>query len=149
MISITENFKTTYIITMNLMFYNYDKLISFDLSMFNTEYVVNVNNLFYNCKQLVSVKLSNWNTTNIIYYVINIKNVESISSWFDNRKSLISLDLSNFDTKKVDDITFIFWRFSSLKYLNISNFCMLFECYSLASLYISSFNDFNFFFIYK
>ena len=91
------------------MFYDFNSLISLDLSNFNTKNVTNMSHMFFNCNSLKSLDLSNFNTQNVIH----------MNSIFRECNSLKSLDLSNFNTQNVTDMCWMFSGSNSLKKENI------------------------------
>ena len=171
-INFNNNFITSKVTNMEMMFFNCSSLTSLDLSNFDTSNVTVLsefnNGMFGGCSSLVSLDLSSFNTSNVtnmfsmFYYCsslrsldlssFNTSNVTNMSRMFYNCSSLISLDLSNFDTSKADEIRSMFSGCSSLRSLDLSSFNtsnvtnmsdMFYNCSSLTNLDISNFNTSN------
>lgn len=123
--------------TLQELFYNYDKLVSIDMSNWDISNITSLRSLFGNCTSLVSVECADWDTSNVTdFYAmldecINLKTFDvrkwvtssaTRMSWMFNRTALEDLDVSNFDTKKVTDMFAMFSGCRALTRLDISNF---------------------------
>ena len=141
-INFNNNFNTSNVTNMNLMFQDCTSIAGLDLSSFNTSNVTNMPQMFRNCSSLINLDLSGFNTSK----------VTSMSYMFSDCSSLISLDLSNFNTSNVTSMSSMFNGCSALTKLNLDNFntsnvtnmnLMFQGCSSLTSLDLSSFNTSN------
>ena len=81
------------------MFYNFQNIISINISNFDTSNVTNMNKMFFNCSNLSTLSdISKW----------NINNVRSMNWMFFNCSKLSTLpDISYWNTNNVNDMTFI------------------------------------------
>ena len=109
-----DNFNTSNVTDMGLMFAGCRFLTSLDLSNFNTSNVMDMGGMFYGCYILTSLDLSNFNTAN----------VTNMASMFDSCYRLTSLDLSSFNTTNVNNMQGMFYGCSYLTSLNLYNFDM-------------------------
>ena len=107
-----SNLKTSFVTTMESLFYGCMFLKSIDLSNIDTSSVKYMNNMFYNCISLESIDLSFFNTSL----------VEDMSKMFHYCQSLKIIDLSYFDTSKVTDMSSMFEGCYYLQLLDISRF---------------------------
>ena len=163
-----EEFNTTAVTHMRMMFCDCSSLTSLDVSNFNTENVTEMGYMFYDCSSLTSLDVSNFNTENATYMYdmftfcssltsldvsnFNTENVTNMNYMFAGCTSLTSLDLSNFNTANVTNMSDMFSACSSLTSLDLSNFNtanvanmsgMFCACSSLTSLDLSNFNTAN------
>ena len=138
-INFNNNFNTSKITNMFLMFFECSSITSLDLNSFNTSNVTNMRSMFSKCSSLTSLDLSNFNTSN----------VTDMNGMFNECSSLTSLDLSSFKTSKVTNMSCMFNVCSSLTSLDLNSFntskvtnmsYMLYECSSLTSLDLNGFN---------
>ena len=137
-----SNFNTSKVTDMGYMLFDCSSLTSLDLSSFNTSKVANMNFMLFGCSSLTSLDLSSFNTSKATnMYVM-----------FSECSSLTSLNLSSFNTAKVTDMSMMFDGCSSLTNLDLSNFNtsnvttmsgMFSRCLSLTGLNLSSFNTSN------
>ena len=141
-VNFNNNFNTSKVTNMSLMFCRCTSLTSLDLSNFNTANVTNMFYMFGDCSSLTSLDLSSFNTAN----------VTSMRSMFTGCKSITNLNLSNFDTSKVTNMDAMFYICRSLTTLDLSGFNtsnvtdmgnMFYCCFALTSLNLSSFNTTN------
>jgi surface protein len=137
-----DNFNTSNVTYMGLMFFGCSSLTSINLSNFNTSNVTDMSWMFHGCSNLTSLNLSNFNTSN----------VTRMDLMFFGCSSLTSINLSNFNTSNVTDMGWMFLGCSNLTSLNLSNFntsnvtrmsLMFNGCSSLTSLDLSNFNTSN------
>ena len=137
-----SSFNTANVTYMNYMLHGCSSLTNLDLSSFNTPNVTGMSYMFSFCKSLTSLDLSNFNTA-------NVSNMESM---FSDCTSLTSLDLNNFNTVKATIMNYMFYNCLLLTSLDISGFntanvtnmeSMFSKCKSLTSLNLSSFNTAN------
>ena len=138
-INFNNNFNTSKITNMDLMFFKCSSITSLDLNSFNTSNVTDMRSMFSKCSSLTSLDLSNFNTSN----------VTDMNGMFNECSSLTSLDLSSFKTSKVTNMSCMFNVCSSLTSLDLNSFntskvtnmsYMLYECSSLTSLDLNGFN---------
>ena len=120
------------------MFYNYENIISIDLSKFDSSKVNDMSAMFYASKNLKSINFNNFDTSSVItmdkmFYLcksltslnlagFNTSSVESMESMFKNCSSLVTLDISKFDTHSVTSMDLMFENDESLISLDLSNF---------------------------
>ena len=138
-INFNNNFNTSKVTAMDLMFEDCTSIASLDLSSFNTSNVTNMPQMFRNCSSLINLDLSGFNTSK----------VTGMSYMFALCSSLTSLDLNNFNTSSVTTMWSMFNGCSALTKLNLDNFNtsnvtdmrnMFQDCTSIASLDLSGFN---------
>ena len=86
-----QNFNTSKVRNMNVMFHGQIKIKTLDLSSFDTGQVVDMSHMFGNCFALVNLNLSSFNT----------KNVQSMAAMFQHTTAIEVIDLSSFDTSNV------------------------------------------------
>ena len=108
-----NNFKTSNVYNMRVMFQCCKELEYLDLSNFDTSKVCNMAWMFNECKKLKEIKGINYLKTN---------KVTNMRSMFQRCYELEYLDLSNFNTSNVMDMAGMFNECNKLKYLNILNF---------------------------
>ena len=167
-INFNNNFNTSNVTNMSLMFDMCSSLTSLDLSSFNTTNVTDMGGMFENCSSLTNLDLSSFNTANVTSMLsmfiscssltnldlssFNTANVTNMMGIFNYCSSLTSLDLSSFNTSNVTNMRFMFNNCTSLTSLDLSSFNtsnvtdmsdMFDSCYSLTSLDLSSFNTAN------
>ena len=137
--SISCEWDTSNVITMNGMFNGCNSLASLDVSNFNTSNVTNMRNMFFNCINLTSLDVSNFNTSN----------VTSMEGMFFNCNKLTLLDVSNFNTSNVTSMVNMFNSCNKLTTLsvsswntsNVTNMNGIFAyCNNLTTLEVSSWN---------
>ena len=128
-----DNFDSSLVTNMEMMFYECLYLKSISLSNIDTSNVILMDYIFYGCSSLESIDLSNFNTSSVI----------DMSHMFHGCNSLKSINLSNFNTSSVINMNFMFYECNSLKSINLSNFntssvinmsWMFYECNSLKSI---------------
>ena len=167
-INFNNNFNTSNVTNMSLMFDMCSSLTSLDLSSFNTANVTSMLSMFISCSSLTNLDLSSFNTANVTNMMgifnycssltsldlssFNTSNVTNMRFMFNNCTSLTSLDLSSFNTTNVKEMGQMFYECSSLTSLDLSSFntanvtsmsLMFYICKSLTSLDLSSFNTAN------
>ena len=167
-INFNNNFNTSKVTAMDLMFENCTSIASLDLSSFNTPNVTSMRQVFRNCSSLINLDLNGFNTSKVtaISFMFsecssltslelsgfNTSNVTSMYAMFYECSSLTSLDLSSFNTSNVTDMNSMFSGCTSLTNLDLSNFNtskvttmrqVFYECSSLTSLDLSNFNTSN------
>lgn len=132
-----ENVDTNEVVTMEKLFYGFEKLKELDLSSFSTEKVSSMYEMFYGCSGLTDLNLNHFDTSH----------VEDFSAMFGACSSLKQLEISHWDTSNAK---YLYWMFSScesLKELNIGNFKtskvefmyeMFQACYSMQKLDIGN-----------
>ncbi len=122
----------------NSMFFGYQVLEKFDITILDTSKVINMFGMFQNCPSLTELDLSNFKTSNVI----------RMHDMFSGCSSLTSLDLSSFDTSKVITMERMFQDCSSLTNVDLSSFkttnvggmTQMFEgCKSLSEINLSNF----------
>ena len=122
----------------NNMFYNFDNIISIDLSKFDASKVRDMSSMFYNNKNLKSININNFDTSSVttmekMFYncksltsldltVFNTSLVKTMSNMFANCTSLVKIDISKFDTHSVTSMELMFQNAESLVSLDLSNF---------------------------
>ena len=111
-INFNNNFDTSKVTNMSLMFDQLVNLKSIDVSNFDTSKVVNMLGLFYMCNSLTELDVSNFDTSN----------VTDMGWLFAQCTSLTSLDVSMLDTSKVESMRSMFNRLYSIRSINLSNF---------------------------
>ena len=107
-----ENFDTSNVTNMRIMFQNCTNLTNLNLSNFNTSKVTDMGYMFNDCSSLTTLDLSGFNTSN----------VTDMEYMFYKCASLTSLNLSKFKTENVTKMNNMFKNCSSLTYLNVDNF---------------------------
>ena len=137
-INYNDNFNTSKVTNMSLMFSGCSSLTSLDLSNFNTSSVTNMSLMFDDCSSLTSLDLSSFNTSNVTNMSFmflgcsslttlnlcgfNTSNVTNMSSMFCDCSSLTSLDLSSFNTSNVTKMSSMFYNCLKLQtQINIMN----------------------------
>ena len=167
-INFNNNFNTSNVTNMNLMFQDCTSIAGLDLSSFNTSNVTNMPQMFRNCSSLINLDLSGFNTSKVtsMSYMfsdcssltsldlnnLNTSNVTSMSSMFNGCSALTKLNLDNFNTSNVTNMNLMFQGCSSLTSLDLSSFntsnvtnmsSMFQSCSSLTSLDVNNFNTVN------
>mgnify|MGYP005759002617 CR=1 FL=1 len=141
-ITFGDNFDTSNVTNMQLMFSNCGSLTTFDLSNFDTSKVTSMNSMFSNCGSLTTLDLSNFDTSK----------VTSMGPMFLGCSNLTTLDVSDWDTSKVTDMSSMFSGCRSLATLDVSNWetgnvtnmsSMFSGCSSLTTLDVSNFDTSN------
>ena len=101
-----NNFNTTKVTNMTIMFQQCNELEYLDLSNFNTINVTDMGWMFNECHKLKEIKnINNFNTIN----------VNNMSAMFQRCKEIQYLDLSNFNTIKVSNMNYMFNQCYKLK----------------------------------
>ena len=167
-INFNNNFNTSKVTNMSLMFQDCTSIAGLDLSSFNTSNVTNMPQMFRNCSSLINLDLSGFNTSKVtsMSYMfalcssltsldlnnLNTSNVTSMSSMFNGCSALTKLNLDNFNTSNVTNMNLMFQGCSSLTSLDLSSFntsnvtnmsSMFQSCSSLTSLDLNNFNTAN------
>lgn len=134
-----ENFNTSEVTTMNIMFYECESLAAIDLSHFNTRNVTDMFSMFSGCKSLENLYLGSFDT----------RNVKNFNTMFGGCTGLTSLDLSSFNTERATDMGSMFYGCENLQDINVSSFntcnvtdmsSMFAYCKSMDSFDLSNFN---------
>ena len=134
-----DNFNTSKVTNMEMMFYGCYKVKELDISTFNTSHVTNMSEMFASCNSLTTLDLSSFDTSN----------VTDMTGMFEYCENLTSLNLSNFSTSKVTDMRYMFYGCSKLTTLDVSNFdtskvtdmgSMFYSCSKLTTLDVSNFD---------
>ena len=87
-----SSWNTSFVTSMNSVFYNCNKLKSLNLSGWNTESVTDMSSMFRNCESLTSLDLSSFSTKSLLFDPANsgtfnntgIVNFFISSKWFEN-----------------------------------------------------------------
>ena len=163
---VLDNFDTSNVTDMSLMFFGCTSLTSLDLSNFDTSNVTYMDGMFSVCSSLSSLDLSGWDTSNvtIMSHIFNgctslttinasgIVLTNTTASMFSGISSLQTLNLSNADTSNVTYMDSMFYNCTSLTSLDLSNFntskvtimgSMFSGCSSLTSLDLTNFDTSN------
>ena len=135
-----DNFNTSNVTDMGLMFFGCSSLTSINLSNFNTSNVTSMGLMFDGCSNLTSLNLSNFNTSNVTDMSLmfdgcssltslnlsnfNTSNVTNMYGMFRGCSNLTSIDLYNFNTANVNDMRYMFYNCTRLTSLNLYNFDM-------------------------
>ena len=120
------------------MFYNFENIISIDLSKFDTSKVKDMSSMFYNNKNLKNININNFDTSSVttmekMFYNcksltsldlkgFNTSLVKAMNSMFESCTSLVTIDISSFDTHSVTSMDSMFQNAESLISLDLSNF---------------------------
>lgn len=130
-----ENYNTSMLTSMEMMFEDCSNLQELDVSHFNTSNVRNMSCMFRNC-----------GTTALDVSHFDVSNVTDMSDMFENCWRLERVKIGSFDTSNVTDMSDMFSGCKSLKALNLSEIVigentktdgMLYNLTSLDSLAIS------------
>lgn len=163
-----ENFNTSEVVDMELMFHGCKKLTTIDLSHFNTGKVTDMYNMFGNCNGIESLDVSSFDTRNVTMFAnmfygcsgltsldlasFDTGKATNMSYMFNSCTNLRSIDLSSFNTDNVSDMTGMFSKCKNLEELDLSSFnverveemgAMFSDCYNLTMINLSSFNTKN------
>ena len=115
-INFNNNFNTSKVTNMRLMFNDCSSLTDLDLRSFNTSKVTDMSAMFQmplnQASNLKNLDINNFNTS-------KVTNMELMFSQCDK---IFELDVSSFNTSKVMDMNAMFQTCLSLKYLNLSSF---------------------------
>ena len=111
-----ENFDTSRVTNMSIMFCELFSMAELDVSNLNTSNVTNMDSAFSWNKKLTTLDLSSLNTSN----------VTNMSGMLDSCENLETLDLRGFDTSNVTNM-----------------FCMFKDCAKLKTIYVDSDWDTN------
>ena len=103
-----SNFDTSKVTSMKYMFQS-SQATTLDVSSFDTSKVTNMTNMFLG-SQATTLDVSNFDTSN----------VTNMISMFSYSKAT-TLDVSNFDTSKVTNMSYMFYDFTNLKTIYVSN----------------------------
>jgi len=103
-----SNFNTSKVTNMKYMFQS-SQATTLDVSSFDTSKVTNMTNMFLG-SQATTLDVSNFDTSN----------VTNMISMFSYSKAT-TLDVSNFDTSKVTNMSYMFYNFTNLKTIYVSN----------------------------
>ena len=103
-----SNFDTSKVTSMKYMFQS-SQATTLDVSSFDTSKVTNMTNMFLG-SQATTLDVSNFDTS-------NVTNMISMFSW----SKATTLDVSNFDTSKVTNMSYMFYDFTNLKTIYVSN----------------------------
>ena len=103
-----SNFDTSNVTDMSSMFHS-SQVTTLDVSSFDTSKVTNMTNMFLG-SQATTLDVSNFDTSN----------VTNMISMFSYSKAT-TLDVSNFDTSKVTNMSYMFYNFTNLKTIYVSN----------------------------
>ena len=103
-----SNFDTSKVTNMKYMFQS-SQATTLDVSSFDTSKVTNMTNMFLG-SQATTLDVSNFDTSN----------VTNMISMFSYSKAT-TLDVSNFDTSKVTNMSYMFYDFTNLKTIYVSN----------------------------
>ena len=103
-----SNFDTSNVTDMSSMFHS-SQVTTLDVSSFDTSKVTNMTNMFLG-SQATTLDVSNFDTSN----------VTNMISMFSYSKAT-TLDVSNFDTSKVTNMSYMFYDFTNLKTIYVSN----------------------------
>ena len=103
-----SNFDTSKVTNMKYMFQS-SQATTLDVSSFDTSKVTNMTNMFLG-SQATTLDVSNFDTSN----------VTNMISMFSYSKAT-TLDVSNFDTSKVTNMSYMFYNFTNLKTIYVSN----------------------------
>ena len=171
-INFNNNFDTTKVETMVVMFNDCINLEQLNLESFNTSKVKGMTTMFNNCSSLTEIDLGdNFNTSNVTTMLqmfggcsslteldlggkFDTSNVIYMSNMFNNCSSLTELDLGNkFDTSNVVNMSQMFNNCSSLTELdlgdkfdtsNVTSMIQMFQyCSSLTELDLGEIFDTN------
>ena len=107
-----NDFHTSNVTNMMMMFSELENLIELDLSSFNTSNVTNMYAMFWNCSKLESLNINRFDTSN----------VTTMQQMFNRCQSLTELDLSNFDTSNVTNMSQMFRHCDNLTELDLTSF---------------------------
>ena len=103
-----SNFDTSKVTNMKYMFQS-SQATTLDVSSFDTSKVTNMTNMFLG-SQATTLDVSNFDTS-------NVTNMISMFSY----SQATTLDVSNFDTSKVTNMSYMFYNFTNLKTIYVSN----------------------------
>ena len=128
-----SNFNTSNVTDMDSMFY-YSQATTLDLSNFNTSKVTNMKYMFQS-SQATTLDVSSFDTSKVTNMTnmflgsqattldasnFDTSNVTNMISMFSYSKAT-TLDVSNFDTSKVTNMSYMFYNFTNLKTIYVSN----------------------------
>ena len=132
-----SNFDTKNVTNMKYMFSGCNNLKNIDLSNFITDNVTNMSYMLYNCGKLENIDLSAFNTENVIdmgglfcgckvksldLNYLNTKKVTNITHMFYRCEEITNLDLSSFNTENVQNMSGLFAGCKKLNNLDLSSF---------------------------
>ena len=136
--------KTDLVVSMSNMFYGCHSLASIELKATNTANVTNMSNMFYECTSLVNLDLSNVNTSKVANMNGMFYGCEKLNN--------VYMDPKTFDTSNVTTMKRMFYKCKKLPYVNLTRFdtrnvtdmsAMFQECPIMSHLDLSSFNTAN------
>lgn len=122
-----NNFDTTNVTDMSLMFNECYQLYQLDVSNFNTSNVTNMSSMFNECYNLEELDLIKW----------NVLSVTNMSWMFSHCYRLTSLNLTEWNTTNVTDMSHMFEHCKQLTKLDVNHFntsnvtnmnCMFYNC---------------------
>jgi len=160
-----ENFDTSEVTSMSMMFYRCESLTKLDLRGIDTGEVLIMANMFAQCTELTELDLSGFDTRRVANMMGMFKNCSAITklnlsgletgnvlymdSMFLGCSALENINLSGFDTHKVTNMEEMFFGCEALTELDLSAFEtknvtnmseMFYQCYKLNKLVIDNFN---------
>ena len=135
--TITQDFNTSNVTTMEAMFQACTILTTVDVSKWNTSKVTTMSYMFGDSNKLDNIDVSNWNTSKVtnmyaLFWSTGITSID-VSKWNTSRVTnmqclfgqcyyLKSIDVSSFDTRNVTTMGGMFRNDRSLETLDLSNF---------------------------
>ena len=93
-----NNIDTSTVTSMEKMFFNLKKLVSFDIDLLDTSSVENMSYMFAGMQAMTTLYLSNFNTSK----------VTNMQGMFKDTKALVSLNINDFNTSLVQDMSYMF-----------------------------------------
>lgn len=108
----------------SFMFYDCDKMSSINVCNFDTSQVTDMQEMFKGCRSLKVIDLYGFDTSNVTN-MSSMFSMRDSAGEMDNEKSYagpVSLNISSFNTKKVTDMSDMFFGCGNLTDLDISNF---------------------------
>jgi surface protein len=106
-----QNFDTSDVAVMDVMFWGDKNLTSIDVSNWNISNVYSMYGTFYNCANVSTLNVSNW----------DVSKVGNMSYLFDGMTKLKALDVSNWDTSNVTSMFYTFAGNELVSTLDVSN----------------------------
>ncbi|HFC9134992.1 BspA family leucine-rich repeat surface protein [Enterococcus faecium] len=92
-------------------FYNYNTLVSVDLTNLDVSQVTDMGLMFEDCSNLTNLNLNDWDTSHVI----------TMGEMFKNCIKLSNLNVGNWNTSSVEEMGCMFMNCQSLTKLNLSN----------------------------
>lgn len=105
------NLDVSQVTDMGLMFEDCSNLTNLNLNDWDTSHVITMGEMFKNCVKLSNLNVGNWNTSSVI----------RMNAMFGNCISLANLDVSDWNTSSVEEMGCMFMNCQSLTKLNLSN----------------------------